>query len=93
MKKITDKLEEIAHSAKNPSEQAKTAEAIKALRLLVKDPKESDGLPKEALGRLDGELDVWQSKISVILKEPAGREGMARHAKHWVGELGKYHGG
>ena len=89
MKKITDKLEEIAHSAKNPSEQAKTAEALKALRALVKDPKETGAAPKELLGKLDGELEVWQMKLAVILKEPVGREGMARHAKYWVEELRK----
>ena len=89
MKKITDKLEEIAHLAKNPSEAAKTAEAIKALRTLVKDAKETDAPGKESLGRLSVELEVWQAKLSVILKEPAGREGMARHAKHWVEELRK----
>lgn len=92
MKKITDKLEEIAHSAKNPSEQARTVEAIKNLRKLIEEHKVSAPAAKELLERLNGELDVWQSKISVILKEPVGREGMARHAKHWVQELGKLHG-
>ena len=92
MKKITDKLEEIAHSAKNPSEQAKTVEALKTLRTLVKDPKETGAAPKELLGKLDGELEVWQMKLAVILKEPVGREGMARHAKHWVEELRKIDG-
>ena len=89
MKKITEKLEEIAHTAKNPSDLAKTGEAIKAIRTLVKDPKETGAAPKEILGRLDGELEVWQTKLSVILKEPAGREGMAKHAKHWIEELRK----
>ena len=89
MKKITDKLEEIVHLAKNPSESSKTAEAIKVLRTLVKDAKAAGTAGKESLERLSVELEVWQGKLSVILKEPAGREGMARHAKHWVEELRK----
>jgi hypothetical protein len=91
MKKITDKLEEISHLAKTSSGPEKTVEAIKALRALVKDPKEASGA-KELLGKLDGELEIWQSKIAVIFKEPVGREGMSRHAKHWVEELRKING-
>ena len=89
MKKIIEQLEEVAHTAKNPAEQPKTVQALKTLRTLVKDPQETGVASKEILGRLDGELEVWQKMLSVILKEPAGREGMARHAKHWVGELRK----
>ena len=89
MKKIIEQLENIAHSAKNPSEQSKIVDALKSLRTLVKDPKETGAAPKEIFGKLDGEMEVWQTKLSVILKEPVGREGIARHAKHWVEELRK----
>lgn len=88
MKKITDKLEEISQFAKTSAGPEKTAEAIKALRALVKDSKET-GPAKEFLSKLDGELEIWQTKIAVIFKEPVGREGMSRHAKHWVEELRK----
>ncbi len=86
MKKIISKLEEISQLAKTSSGPEKTAEAIKALRALVKDPKEAAG-SKELLGKLDGELEIWQAKIAVIFKEPVGRTGMSRHAKHWVEQL------
>ena len=92
MKKITDKLEEISHLAKTSSVPEKTAEALKALRVLVKDSKES-GPAKELLSKLDGELEIWQTKIAVIFKEPVGREGMSRHAKHWIEQLDKFGAG
>ena len=92
MKKITDKLEEISRSAKDPNAAAETVEAIRHLKTLVNEHKVSEPVAKELLERLNGELDVWQAKSSVILKEPAGREGMAKHAKHWVDELRKING-
>ena len=39
------------------------------------------------LERLKGELEVWQDKNDVILKEASGRQGMAKHAHFWVEQL------
>ena len=44
---------------------------------------------KHLLNNLDQELSVWNEKIAVILKEPVGRQGMAKHALHWVERLQK----
>lgn len=40
---------------------------------------------------LDVELSIWQSKLSVILNEPAGRKGLAKHARFWAEKLRAFH--
>ena len=82
MKEIIHSLEQIEKTSKN-SDVRKTEEAIRTTRKFL------SGTKNDVLKKLDGELEVWQTKLSVIFKEPAGREGMARHAKHWVEELRK----
>ena len=81
MKNIIECLVQIEKAARN-SDTAKVKAVIQSTRKCL-----AGTAPKELLGKLDGELEVWQTKLSVILKEPAGREGMARHAKHWVEQL------
>ena len=79
MKKIIESLEAIAAAAEKEPE--KTEQAIKAARGLIKDQE----LP--LLKELDAELATWQSKLSVILKEPVGKKGMAKHARFWAEKL------
>ena len=72
MDKIIQGLEEIAHLAKHSSDASQIKKAIQVVRDLIP-------------GReLDQELSVWQTKLDVILKEPVGREGMAKHARYWA---------
>jgi hypothetical protein len=88
-----DDLKEIIHSLQEIEKRVRgedTSEvetAITSARTLLSG--ESSGV----LRQLDEELSTWQKKLNVILKEPVGREGMAKHAKHWVEELRKLNGG
>ncbi len=88
MKDIVRALEQVSRSVKSDTEAVKPADAVKELRKCIR-----DGKPKQPaelqgmLAQLDEELVVWESKIEVILKEPVGRQGMARHAAHWAERL------
>ena len=85
MKNIIVSLEGIASAAEKDSDVSKAEQAIKSARGLIKNFP-ADPLLKE----LDRELSVWQSKLAVILKEPAGKKGMAQHARFWVEKLRKF---
>ena len=74
--KICSGLEEVARLVKSTNDASKIKEAIAALRNLVS----GDASYKQ----LDAELDTWQTKLAVILKEPVGCEGMAKHARYWA---------
>ena len=82
MDHITQGLEAVGHAAKT-GDATKTGKAIQDLRALLKDAKTKSGI----LEKLDSELGIWQSKLSTIFKEPVGREGMVKHARHWVTSL------
>ena len=84
--KITDALEAIARAVKDPQNAAKTEEAIKTTRDLIKHSKENENLDA-SLKQLDSELATWQSKLPVILKEPVGKEGMVKHIQYWIVKL------
>jgi len=77
--KITASLEEIARLAKASAEPAKVEEAIKTARAVLQGLKGTE--------ELDKELSIWQSKLPVILKEPAGRQGMVKHVHYWMERL------
>ena len=81
-KDIQESLEQIARSAKSAKDAAELGKAIAAARDLLKS---SNGTAP--LQALDSELSVWQTKLPVIFKEPIGRQGMAKHALHWIEEL------
>ena len=94
MQKIVASLEAIANSVDKGLDLSKTQEAIKTTRGLIKDfvdktNGKSVGAIHELplLKELDAELLIWQSKLSVILSEPVGKKGMAKHARHWVERL------
>ena len=86
--KITESLEEIAKSVKSSSDPKKIEEAIRTTRSLLKNFAATNG-HLQKIQQLDQELTTWQSKLAIILKEPIGRQGMAKHAQFWVEELRK----
>ena len=80
MKNIIDFLEQIEKAAKG-SDKVKIEAAVQAAR------KSLSGAKNDRLKQLDEELSTWQKKSDVILKEPVGREGMAKHIRHWITSL------
>ena len=85
MKGIIGALEEIEKTAKS-GDRPKIEKALQSAQSSIAkmNPRGSSLVSVEQLGN---ELSVWQTKLDVILKEPAGREGMVKHAKHWVEQL------
>lgn len=83
MKEIISGLEKIADSVKKSSQPKLVSDAIQQLRNSISKSK-STGM----LAVLDEELSVWLKKLDVILKEPAGRQGMVKHLHHWAQKLG-----
>ena len=86
MKEIIGALEEIEKSAK-AGDRAKVEQAIQSAR----SKSAAVGVQGRAplLRQLDEELSIWLAKLNVIFKEPVGREGVAKHARHWAEELRK----
>ncbi len=82
MQNIVQGLEEIADSVKKSSQPAAVTQAIQSLRKELAASKTDTSLKL-----LDEELEIWLKKLEVILKEPAGREGMVKHTKHWADRL------
>ena len=80
MKQIIESLSQIEKSAKS-GDAAKIEMLIQAAR------KAASGAKEGPLKQLDEELSTWQKKLSTILKEPVGRQGMAKHARHWIEQL------
>ena len=96
MQKISASLEAVADSIDKGLALLKVEEAVRAARDLVgaalvvaKKNGQAQGLP--LLEELEKELSVWQSKLSVILNEPIGKKGMAKHARFWVEKLRAIH--
>ena len=69
-------LETLARLTEGAGDETKINAAIKELLALTKG--------KSSLNRLEDELKIWQGKLAVILKEPMGRKGMAKHARYWM---------
>ena len=84
MKEVIHQLEILSKLAKKSAVESEVKPAIAAVRLAVKNVG-TDPL----LQNLDSELSTWQSKLSTILKEPIGRQGMSRHCLFWVEKLKK----
>ncbi len=83
MKEVILGLEKIADAVKKTSQPKAVAEAIQNVKTSISKAK-STGM----LSVLDEELTVWLKKIDVILKEPAGRQGMVKHLHHWIQKFG-----
>ena len=81
MQTISESLEALATAIDKGTDLVKAAEAIKSTRELTK------GKDGPILKELDAELSVWQSKFSVIMNEPVGKKGMAKHARFWAAKL------
>lgn len=65
--------------------QSEVRAAIVSTLALVTAEKSRAGAHKRALlEKLESELSIWQSKLGILLKEPAGRQGMAKHAQYWI---------
>ena len=83
MQKILQELEQIVRSAKGGSEK----DALEAIQSARESIRSLGAGSAAALKELDQELSVWQSKLPVIWKEIAGRQGMVKHAAHWAEKL------
>ena len=81
--RLVSSLEEIARLARGLGEAGQIDRAIKTTRGLIQET----GNSAVSLEKLDRELSIWESKLAVILKEPAGRQGMAKHALYWAEKL------
>jgi len=89
---IVSGLNEISRLVKDAGEVEKIQGAIGSVRMAIKQSGVGAGSPRPGaetapLRELDKELSIWQSKLSVILKEPVGRQGMAKHAEFWAEKL------
>ena len=81
MKEILQALETIEKSVSAGKDPSGIQAAIRTAR--SKTTSSSDALLKQ----LAAELLTWESKFPVIWREPSGRQGMAKHAKHWIEKL------
>lgn len=84
MKKTMKCLQEISHLANGSADAAKIRQAIESARAAVKEERSAD---TALSAQLETELSTWLQKIDVILKEPAARSGMAKHAHFWAEKL------
>lgn len=82
--KLVASLESLARAARQSKEVLELEKALRATREALKD---AGG--KEPFSKLEAELATWQAKLGVIFKEPAGRQGMAKHAQYWAAEIKK----
>ena len=78
VQKISASLEAIADLVEHTSDLPKIQTAIQTAKNLAKEA---------SLQQLETELGTWQSKLSVILNEPVGKKGMAKHARYWIEKL------
>lgn len=72
-------LERIARLAESSPDEAALKAEVQTLRNSVSS--------KPELKELESELKIWQDKLSVILSEPIGRKGLAKHARFWAERL------
>ena len=84
MQEIISALETIEKSLKTGNDPSAVQAAIKTAR------NKTVSSTDEQLQQLAAELLTWESKFPVIWREPAGRQGMAKHAKHWIEKLGRF---
>ena len=85
MEKLIQGLETVASSVKKSSQPSDVSGAIQSLRGELAKLKGSEY--NAVFQTLDEELAIWLKKIDVILKDQAGREGMVKHARHWMERL------
>ena len=76
MSELVHKLEEIAKQVRGGSDADTIRNSIKSASAIASSQPE-----------LSEELKIWLTKLDVILKEPVGRAGMAKHAHFWAEKL------
>jgi len=81
MNEIVKNLQELARLAERNGGAGEMEVCLKGARSAIR--KSAD----PQLTILDGELETWQAKLAVILREPAGRNGMAHHCRYWIEKL------
>ena len=91
MKEILEALETIEKSVNAGKDPSGVQAAIQSARKSLAGAMTVGARHAAPLHQLDDELSVWQTKLNVILKERIGREGIAKHARHWVEELRRLH--
>ena len=84
LKELIEHLKNISKLAGQSTDAVAVEKAIKQAREALKTAGD-ETLKKN----LDLELMTWQLKISVIMSEPVGRQGMSKHCLHWVQKLGE----
>ena len=82
MEEIIKQLQEIARIADRTTDAGQAERAIRQARTAIQ--KAGDN---PLLQNLSMELLTWESKLSVIFREPAGRQGMSKHCRHWLEKL------
>ena len=90
MNEIIATLETIEKALKTGNDPSAVQTAIRTARKFLEGVKAVGANGRSPLQRLDDELSVWESKFPVIWREPAGRQGMTKHMKHWITELKKF---
>lgn len=78
MKELIESLKKIEKLIKSTTDEAKILPAIGEAIASAK---------KEKQTQLESELSIWQGKATTILKDMAGRQGMAKHCGHWIEKL------
>ncbi len=79
-------MQELIKTLQQIAAKAGGATSRELLPLVQSAKKAAQNLKQDQLVQ---ELGAWESKLDVILKEPIGRQGMSRHAAHWVERLQK----
>ena len=84
IKKVIASLENVAKLVRSSADIEKVEAAIQEARLTVQGFS-SNGT--QAMNELDHVLEIWLSKLPVILKEEVGRKGLIQHALFWAEKL------
>ena len=82
MNEVIQYLQEISKQAERTGGAQELISAMNSLRAAIKKSENS-----AALEVLDTEISTWQAKLPVIMREPAGRHGMAHHCHYWIEKL------
>ncbi|OIO38534.1 MAG: hypothetical protein AUJ72_02390 [Candidatus Omnitrophica bacterium CG1_02_46_14] len=88
MTKLIQSLSSLATLADQSSDASKIISAVQVVKTFVQESKKQNDASKAMLlEQLETELGTWQTKLSVILNEPAGKKGMVKHVRFWIEKL------
>lgn len=85
MRELADSLEQVARAARGPAEKDVVLKAVRKSKSIMS----ALHVRTEMLKQLIDELAVWEKKVDAILSDPAGRQGMAKHAAFWADRVRK----